>query len=74
MIVHHLVALKVRDLHIVASLLLIPCGTDNLMLCLDILVQTVLAREVVEVCKDLFRAGIYGRPVKFRLERPRVVV
>jgi hypothetical protein len=68
MIVHDLPALYVLDLHIVSSLLLVPCRADDLMLCLHILVQSILPRKVVEVCIDLPRAGIDGRPIKLGLE------
>jgi hypothetical protein len=74
MIVHDLAADKVLDLHIVAALRLIPSCPSHLMLCLDVFVETVLSCKVVEVGEDFSRAGIYGRPVKFGLKGPCIVV
>lgn len=68
MVIHDFAARQVLDLHIVAALLLVPSRANDLMFCLDIFVEPVLAREVVEVGKDFFRAGVHRRPVEFRLE------
>lgn len=73
-VVHNLPALEVLDLHIVAALCFIPSRAGNLVPCLDELVQSVLAGEVVEVSEDLFGASIDCRPIKLGLEGPGVIV
>ena len=74
MILNNLTTFKILDVHIVSALLLVPVCANYLMPRLDEFVQAVLAREVVEVGKDLSRAGVNRRPVELRLKRPSVVV
>ena len=66
--------LEVFDLHIIAALLLVPVCANYLMLCLDVFVEVVLAREGIEVAEDFLAAGVDGGPVKLWLKRPCVVV
>jgi hypothetical protein len=74
MIIHNLPALEVLDLHIVPALLLVPRRAIDLVPCLDVLVQPILARKVVEVRVDFPRAGVDGGPVELGLKGPCVVV
>lgn len=74
MIVHDLVASKVLNLNIVSPFRFIPDRAYDLVLCLDVFVETIFACEVVEIGEDLFRAGIYSGPIDLRLERPCVGV
>jgi hypothetical protein len=73
-VVNDLPALEVFDLYIVAALLLVPDRTADLVSCLDVFMQPILPRKIVEVCKDLLGASIHGAPIQLRLKRPRVVV
>lgn len=68
------VVLQILDLHIVATLLVIPICSIHLVLCLDKSVEMVLPCERIEVVKDFLTTSIYGRPVKLGFERPCVVV
>lgn len=74
MIIHNLSALKILDLHIVSALLLVPRRAANLVPRLNILVQPILSRKVIEVRENLFRARVHSGPVKLGLKRPCVVV
>lgn len=64
----------VADLDVVAVLLVVPEGADDLVLGLDVALEAVLVCEGVEVIKDLCRWWIDGGPVELGLEGPCVVV
>lgn len=64
----------VLDLDVVATLLGVPVGTDDLVLELDVLAQVVLGGKALEVVKDVLGGRVDGGPVELGLERPGVVV
>lgn len=74
MVIYNPASLEIFDLHIVASFLLVPLCINNLVLGLDIFVESKLQCKVVKVCVYLFGTGVDSRPVKLRKERPRIVV
>jgi len=63
-----LARLEVLDLHIVATLLLVPVGAGDLVPRLDVPVEPVLARKVVEVGEDFLGRCIHGAPVQLGFE------
>lgn len=65
---------QILDLDVVAAALLVPVRADDLMLGLDVLLQSILVGESVEVLENLLSRGINRGPVEFWLEAPRVVV
>jgi hypothetical protein len=44
------------------------------VLCLDILVEAILSREIVEIGENFLGACIHGGPIELRLKRPCVIV
>lgn len=73
-IVDYLSALQVLDLDIITALLLAPSRSYDLVSRLDILVEAVFPREIIEVRKYLFGASVHRAPIQFRLKRPCVIV
>ena len=74
MIVHISPGLQILDLNIVASRLIVPICSNDLMSGFHIIMQTVFASESVEVVEDFATACVDRRPIKFGLEGPGVIV
>lgn len=64
----------VFDSYIPSSMFFIPECTRHLMSRLDVLMQMILACEVVEVIEYLAGSSVHCRPVSLRFEAPRVVM
>ena len=58
MIADNAVGVKISNLDVVASALLIPVGTNDLMLCLDVVLQAIFVGESIEVFEDFLCWGI----------------
>lgn len=54
------ITIQILNVYVVSASLFAPVCADDLMLRLDILVQAILPREVIEVLEYLLRTGIHG--------------
>jgi len=65
---------KILGNDVISTYLMVPIGTRNEMLCLDILTEIVLLRKIVKICVDLSAGCINSGPVCLWLKTPGIVV
>lgn len=65
---------EILNLHIVTCICIVPISSDDLVLCLDIVLQAILVCKPVKVCVNLRAARIHSRPIKFWLKTPCIIM